>query len=256
MKSNLPSKMYKPLVRHLEQSEPPTSQQKATQSKGSLVTSTGNVRSVSAVQSTQSLMLPPSDIPPIPTFKIYFYAKPPTAPSPPNEQSTTSTNIPPTPPDTTELPTLNIAKSDALTEQPDEATQKGKHLKSELFTCPECRKGFSVKGIFIRHLDAHLSYKNRPYMCPLCGKRFSMKFNLKVHQRIHTGEKPYNCSLCPETFTYLSTLRSHIRTHTDGKPYACQCKAGFTTAKELQTHKTACNTGNSQDRPNTSSSTN
>ena len=62
-------------------------------------------------------------------------------------------------------------------------------------------------------------------------------FNLKIHKRVHSGEKLFVCSQCNQSFTAASSLSVHIRTHSGAKPHNCkQCNYSCKTASNLKNH--------------------
>lgn len=77
----------------------------------------------------------------------------------------------------------------------------------------------------------------RPFVCEVCGKSFSVKENLSVHRRIHTKEKPYRCPHCGRGFEHSGKLHRHMRIHTGERPHQCtDCGKTFIQSGQLVIH--------------------
>uniref|UniRef100_A0A8C6ZZG3 Zinc finger protein 777 n=1 Tax=Nothoprocta perdicaria TaxID=30464 RepID=A0A8C6ZZG3_NOTPE len=102
--------------------------------------------------------------------------------------------------------------------------------------------------------------RERPYICPECGKSFMLKINFMIHQRNHLKEGPYECHECDLGFRNKQQFLLHQRGHPrravgvprraehglkgqarappPGKPYKCsECESSFSHKSSLSKHQ-------------------
>lgn len=91
------------------------------------------------------------------------------------------------------------------------------HRDERSSRCPQCGKTFTTRFYLKIHQRIHTG--ERPYTCPQCGKRFYCNSHLISHQRSHTGEKPYSCEECGKSYSHLNSLKLHQRSHTEEEAY-------------------------------------
>lgn len=84
------------------------------------------------------------------------------------------------------------------------------------------------------------------YHCKLCPKSFTRAYNLRSHERTHSGVRPYICGTCAKTFARQHDRKRHEELHTGVKKFVCHgklkdgsewgCGKGFARADALGRH--------------------
>ncbi|XP_016320284.1 zinc finger protein with KRAB and SCAN domains 1 [Sinocyclocheilus anshuiensis] len=127
------------------------------------------------------------------------------------------------------------SEDQSLDASPLESGERYESRRLDLNTQHHVEEAYRPAEISLR---ANPSAAERSSRCPQCGKTFTTRFYLKIHQRIHTGERPYTCPQCGKGFYCNSHLISHQRSHTGEKPYSCEeCGKSYSHLNSLKLHQ-------------------
>lgn len=81
------------------------------------------------------------------------------------------------------------------------------------------------------------------HVCGVCAKTFTRAFGLKIHRRIHTGERPYVCKAdgCTESFTQSCNLLRHQRRRHGVKAVSKKTEKQDFASVDTRTHTECAN---------------
>ncbi|XP_044152317.1 zinc finger protein 436-like isoform X1 [Bufo gargarizans] len=116
-------------------------------------------------------------------------------------------------------------------------SQSADYIERKVYPCIECGKCYSKKGSLMIHQRIHTGEKL--FTCNECGRSFVYKANLIEHQRLHAGEKPFSCSDCGKCFKQKSHYFKHRRSHMGVKKrFSCsECGKRFKDRWTLDRHE-------------------
>ena len=105
--------------------------------------------------------------------------------------------------------------------------------------CSKCGSEFeSRKDLKDHHKTDHLKSNNTKNLkaCETCGKLLTKSY-MKIHLRIHSGEKPFACDMCPFKTNQKGDLKMHQKRHYGIKDHKCSlCEFVTVRASILKNH--------------------
>ncbi|CAG0914414.1 unnamed protein product [Notodromas monacha] len=80
----------------------------------------------------------------------------------------------------------------------------------DFYCCQLCKKQFSKRANYLRHVDIHNGVR---YSCKQCNRSYTQEYQLKCHERKHSGEPKFRCKVCNRTFAEPSSYCRHKKIH-------------------------------------------
>ena len=108
----------------------------------------------------------------------------------------------------------------------------------EPFRCDLCKKEFFTKFQLREHKLVH--FDDHPFICETCGAKFKTRtaWNSHIFHK-HNNEKKFKCPECPKCFKTMTKLKVHSRVHSGEKPFQCMrqgCLYRSTTRGNMKLH--------------------
>ena len=114
--------------------------------------------------------------------------------------------------------------------------QEPRTTYTTLYRCAFCPKEFKKPYQLREHERVHTG--ERPFKCDVCSKSFNRRWTLDNHRRIHSGRREYTCKECGKSFTQSCHLRVHERIHSGQRQHMCkECGKSFTQSCHLRVHE-------------------
>ena len=86
------------------------------------------------------------------------------------------------------------------------------HTGERPYSCPHCPKSFTASSILRTHLRQHNG--ERPFKCKFCGKAFASHAAHDSHvKRTHDDLKTCFCKVCGKSFSVEFELKFHLSIH-------------------------------------------
>lgn len=87
------------------------------------------------------------------------------------------------------------------------------HTDERPFECQHCGQRFRQGGCLKNHIASQHG-TSETFTCYYCNKTFPIKERLRLHMRLHSGEKPYKCKICFKRFARGGQVSTITYTHT------------------------------------------